>query len=52
MIEEDEFNPNESTTEEAKTIQAINKDTVHKICSGQVNITSIFLFVVFIEKNH
>lgn len=23
--------------EKAKTIKAINKDTVHKICSGQVN---------------
>lgn len=25
-----------ATTESAKTITAINKDTVHKICSGQV----------------
>lgn len=47
MIEDDEFNPNESTTEEAKTIQAINKDTVHKICSGQVNITLIFFYLFF-----
>lgn len=28
-----------ATTESAKTITAINKDTVHKICSGQVNET-------------
>lgn len=27
----------EPTKESAKTIRAINKDTVHKICSGQVN---------------
>lgn len=26
-----------ATTESAKTITAINKDSVHKICSGQVN---------------
>lgn len=25
------------TTDSAKTIKAINKDTVHKICSGQVS---------------
>lgn len=36
MIDDEDFNPNVSTTEEAKTIQAINKDAVHKICSGQV----------------
>lgn len=51
MIKEyDEFNPNDSTTEEAKTIQAINKETVHKICGGQVNITSI-LFFLFYESS-
>lgn len=31
------------TTESAKTIKAINKDTVHKICSGQVKQKN-FLF--------
>lgn len=28
------------TAETAKTIRAINTDTVHKICSGQVSISS------------
>lgn len=27
----------EATKDEAKTIRAIKTDTVHKICSGQVN---------------
>lgn len=27
----------EATKEESKSIKAINKDTVHKICSGQVS---------------
>lgn len=26
------------TTDAAKSIKAINRDTVHKICSGQVTI--------------
>lgn len=26
------------TTETAKDIKAINKDTIHRICSGQVRI--------------
>lgn len=29
----------EATKEESKSIKAINKDSVHKICSGQVSKT-------------
>lgn len=39
----------EATTERAKTIRAINTETVHKICSGQV-IFSI-LHSIFCDVN-
>lgn len=35
--------------EKAKTIKAINRDTVHKICSGQVNG---FVFCFFFSLAH
>lgn len=45
MMSSSEENP---TTESAKTITAINKDTVHKICSGQVKINIQISYTKFV----
>lgn len=36
MLNESEFDSVEATDTPSKAIQAINRETVHKICSGQV----------------
>lgn len=37
-----------STSEESKAIRAIGKDTVHKICAGQVNFCFVNIYCILL----